>query len=126
MEELLIQLGLNLASESVKESIKGVINCIFKENSDLNKRTSEALNAKSEKLLNEVASDILNEIKIAAKSGKVSIDGAVLDALNKISINHQNGLIEINNTTISSDTLVTGGLSANSSGTTIVGGNTTL
>jgi len=60
-----------------------------------------------------------------AGSGKIHIDGGLLQAIRGIRFDHQHGTINIAGTTISSAVLVTGGGNG-SSGTTVIGGNTIM
>lgn len=81
--------------------------------------------AQSSEQLQQVLSEATGVIDANAATGKITVDGGLLDALRRIQFDHQHGTVTIGNSTVSSAVVITGG-GASSTGTTVIGGNTHL
>jgi hypothetical protein len=108
MDELtafLISILANLATPHVERVIYSLRNC---------KTSHEKTTAVSE------AKGI---IEMAAENGAISLDGALLEALNSIKCDHGSGKISINQTRLKATVLLTGGLKEGCSGSTLISGS---
>jgi hypothetical protein len=71
----------------------------------------------------EAISDAKGIIEVAAANGAISLDGALLEALNSIECDHGSGKISINQAQLKAAVLLTGGLKKDSSGSTSISGS---
>lgn len=100
------------------QAVKNKITNLIRSNVEFVKKLSEVKN-----IHNVESEDILKEcigiIDIAVATGKTDLNNALLTAIKGVKLNHQDGQINITSTTISSNTITTGGDSG-SAGTTIM------
>lgn len=102
------------------------ISSIFKSAVELDPELQESLdNAQSLTDIENIFSRAVGVIDANAADGDISVDGALLEAAKGIRFDHANGTVNIGNTSIKSEVLVTGG-GTNATGETQITENTVM
>ncbi|MGO1163089.1 hypothetical protein [Brucella pseudogrignonensis] len=125
LEAYLIGLGVNASCALSAKAAKAAYKWIQDNRSDLIERIASAQSNGDSNAADEALNEATGAILAAAGLGSLEIDGGSMNALKEIRFDHQHGFVRINNATIQSKTILTGG-GMNSSGTTTISGNTTL
>ncbi|MCD9544896.1 hypothetical protein GLP24_08545 [Photobacterium carnosum] len=103
-----------------------LISAIFKPALKLEPELQKSLdNAQTLNDIEDIFTRAIGVIDASAASGELTINGAFLDAVKGIRFNHADGTVNIGNTSIKSEVLVTGG-GANATGRTHITENTTM
>jgi len=106
LKSFLISILANFATPHAVKAISSLRNC---------KTSYEEIKAVSE---------TKGVIEMAAANGAISLDGALLEALDSIRCDHATGQISIYQTQLKATVLLTGGLKPDSSGSTLISGST--
>jgi hypothetical protein len=107
------------------DAIKKMVQKLANENQSLNDAYSKLDSKISQQEAEQLYSQLKDAIQVAAGNGEISIDEGDLQALNQISFDHENGNVNMKNTTLNSSRIETGG-SSQSTGETIIHGDTTM
>ena len=122
LETLLLGLAANGVYDITKSAALKAFSSIKQSRPDLIDAVENAAKAKDDNALRNALS---GAIEVAAATGHVEIEGALLSALREAKFDHQQGTIVIGSTRVSAPILVTGG-GAGATGKTIIDGNTVL
>lgn len=125
LEAYLLGLGVNASCALSVKAAKAAYKWIQDNRSDLIENVEHAQKEGDAKAVDEALNEATGAILAAAGLGSLEIDGGSMIALKEIRFDHEHGIVTINDTTIQSNTILTGG-GINSSGTTTISGNTTL
>ncbi len=122
LETMLLGLAVNGAYDLTKEGATRAFNAVKKNRPDLIESAEVAAINKDDEALRSALS---GAIEVAAATGHVELQGAILSAVNEARFDHQQGMITIGAAKIYAPTLVTGG-GIGATGETTIGGGTTL
>ncbi len=126
MDPVIISILTNIATGMLAnfstDTVKALFEKVFEINPELEEKLKEAKNSKDVEL---VFKEAIGVIDANADKGNITVDGGLLEALRGIRFDHAHGTVNISNTEVKSEVLVTGG-SASSTGTTTIKDNTIL
>jgi hypothetical protein len=125
MDTLLEHFATAFAAHAAFDGVKAALRLVANRHPELEKAAEEAAASKDALKIEQAFESAVGVIIAEAKAGTISVDGATLTALRGIKFDHQHGTVTIGNATVSAAVLVTGG-SADATGETTIGGNTTL
>ena len=106
---ILTSIATGMLANFSTDTVKGLFEKVFEIKPELEEKLKEAKNSKDAN----------------ADKGNITVDGGLLEALRGIRFDHAHGTVNISNTEVKSEVLVTGG-SASSTGTTTIKDNTIL
>lgn len=126
MDPVIISILTNIATGMLAnfstDTVKGLFEKVFEIKPELEEKLKEAKSSKDVEL---VFKEAIGVIDANADKGNITVDGGLLEALRGIRFDHAHGTVNISNTEVKSEVLVTGG-SASSTGTTTIKDNTIL
>lgn len=126
MDQLVASTLMNIATgyfvNFSPDLIKKTFEKIFLKKPELAQKLTEA---KTINDIEEVFEEAIEVIDLYANTGEISIDGGLIEAIRGVRFNHDNGFVSINNTTVQSNVLVTGG-NSNSTGKTVITNQTEM
>ena len=119
---ILTSIATGMLANFSTDTVKGLFEKVFEIKPELEEKLKEAKNSKDVEL---VFKEAIGVIDANADKGNITVDGGLLEALRGIRFDHAHGTVNISNTEVKSEVLVTGG-SASSTGTTTIKDNTIL
>lgn len=119
---ILTNIATGMLANFSTDTVKGLFEKVFEIKPELEEKLKEAKNSKDVEL---VFKEAIGVIDANADKGNITVDGGLLEALRGIRFDHAHGTVNISNTEVKSEVLVTGG-SASSTGTTTIKDNTIL
>lgn len=122
LESLLVGLATNGVYDLTKEAAGRAFSLIKQSRSDLIEAAENAAKTEDDDALRDA---LAGAIEVAASTGHVKIEGALLSAVKEAKFDHQQGTIIIGRTRVRAPTLVTGGGSG-ATGKTIIDEDTVL
>ena len=125
LTEFGIAIAAHLVTDAGKAAARSAFEYLRSTRPDLESRAKNAQVSGNFAEIEKIFQEGVGVIVAAAASGKISVDQATLTALRGVKFDHQHGIIEINNTKIRAQVLITGG-SDNATGQTHIGGNTVM
>ena len=125
LEAFLISLAANFATHFSIQPLQKVFSAVAKAQPDLLERARNAETTGDIAEIDRIFQEAIGVIDAGAADGSIEIDGATLTALKGIRFDHEHGQVTIEGSTVFAPVLTTGG-HAGSTGTTEIGGNTSL
>lgn len=122
LETFLTGLAVRGVYDLTKEGALRAYDALRTSRPDLIDKVEQAAQSGDDAALREA---IVGAIEVAAATGHVEIQGALLSAIKQATFDHQQGTIFIGGTNIHAPTLVTGG-GAGATGETVISGGTVL
>ena len=123
LETVLLGMAANAAYGLSKAGASAIYDAVKTGRPDLIEKADIAVATGDDTALKDA---LAGALEVAAASGRVRIDGALLQATRLATFDHQGGQIHIGRTVISAPTLVTGGAQGATGQTTISGGTSML
>ena len=125
LETFLISLAASYTAHFSIQALRKAFSAVAKARPDLSERAQKAEAANDTTEIERVFQEAIGVIDAGAADGSIEIDGALLTALRGIRFDHQHGQVSIEGSKVIAPVLVTGG-QAGATGTTNIGGNTSL
>ncbi|MEO8926177.1 MAG: hypothetical protein ABI306_03345 [Caulobacteraceae bacterium] len=122
LEAILVDLAAHGLYDLTKAATAKAFEAIKTSRPDLIEKAERAAAAGDD---NELRNALAGALDVAAASGHVQIDNALITAARQATFDHQHGTVSIGGTTVTAPILVTGGGSS-ASGETKIGGGTKL
>ena len=119
LETVLLGMAANAAYGLTKAGASAIFDAVKTNRPDLIEKANSAAASGDDAALKDA---LTSALEVAAASGQVKIDGALLQATRLATFDHQGGEIHIGRTVITAPTLVTGGGHGATGQTTISGG----
>ena len=125
LEPFLTSLAASYAAHFSIQTLQKVFSAVAKARPDLLERAQKAETANDTAEIERIFQEAFGVIDAGAADGSIEIDDALLTALRGIRFDHEHGQVSIEGSKVFAPVLVTGG-QAGATGTTEIGGNTSL
>ena len=125
MEHYLLALAAHASVDLAKSGLSAAIRHVAKKRLDLEAAAVQAQAQNNASLAERIFEEAVGVIIAEAAAGKIEVDKAAITALKGVKFDHQHGRIQIQDSTVAAEVLVTGG-SPGATGETNIGGNTSL